>query len=342
MANIKDVARKAGVSIATVSHVINGTRFVSKEATEKVHQAIMELNYSPNALANSLRTKKSKTIGLVIPIGHDENSNIFIMQIVLGIDSILREKGYSALLANSRDDLRYEKDAVKDLITRQIEGLIIAPALGDYSEMRELLNGREYIFVDRRPEGMDGEDVILSDSQAGSFEAVRKMIEYGHSKIGILCEPIGKYPNSDLRFLGYKKAMQEAGLEIKDSYIRGCEANLDAGYIQTKWLIENTEITALFAVSNTMGMGAVKYIQQSKKKIPDDISITVFDDCDWTAIYNPPLSTIRQDGYEMGKKSAQILLQRLDNQEYPKKEYKLPTQLIIRDSWKRIRNEPPD
>lgn len=336
MVNIKDVAGKAGVSISTVSHVINGTRFVSEEKKEKVQQAIKELNYAPNAVANSLRTKKSKTIGLVIPIGQDENSNIFIMQIVLGIDSVLRKNGYSTILANSKDNLKYEKDAVIDLLSRQIDGMIIAPVLGDHKDIRHLLSGRECVFVDRLPEGMEGEDVILSDGFSGSRDAVKGMFEAGHRKIGILCAPIGKYSNSDARLQGYYRAFEEFGIEINKDYVRECNASLEDGYKQTKWMMENTDITALFTVSNIMGMGVVKYMQKSKKSIPEDISITVFDDYDWSMIYNPPLTTVRQDAFGMGKKSAQILMQKLENPNYIKKEYKLPTKLIIRESWKNL------
>lgn len=337
MANIKDVAQNAGVSISTVSHVINGTRFVADETKEKVKRAIKELNYSPNAVANSLRTKKSKTIGLVMPIGHDENSNIFIMQVVLGIDTILRKKGYSTLLANSKDKVCYEKDAIRDLLARQIDGLIIAPALGDHREIGTLLEGRECVFVDRIPEGIENGDVILSDAFTGSRDAIKGMINYGHHKIGILCAKIGVYANSDSRLKGYYKALEENNIEVNKDYIRECSASLEDGYKQTKWLMENTDITALFIVSNIMGMGTVKYIQKSGKTIPDDLSITVFDDYDWTMIYNPPLCTVRQDAYEMGKRSAQILLRRLEEEkEYAKKEYYLPTRVIVRESWKKV------
>lgn len=334
MANIKDVAEKAGVSISTVSHVINCTRFVAEETKDRVQQAIRELSYSPNAVANSLRTKKSKTIGLVIPIGQDENSNIFIMQVVLGIDSVFRKKGYSTILVNSKDNIRYEKDAVRDLLSRQIDGMIIAPAFGDHTEIKKLLTGREYVFVDRTPEGIAGEDIILSDAFTGSRDAVRDMVAAGHRKIGILCAPVGKYANSDVRLNGYHKVLEEAGITSNPEYIRECTADVEDGFRQTKWLMEHTDITALFAVSNIMGMGAVKYMQKSKQLIPDDLSITVFDDYDWSMIYNPPLTTVRQDAYGMGKKSAQVLLQRLENPAYPKREYFLPTRLIVRESLK--------
>lgn len=313
MSNIKDVAKAAGVSISTVSHVINGTRFVSEETTKRVKDAIEELNYTPNVVANSLRTKKSKVVGVIVPIGIDECSNIFIVQVVLGIDSVLRPKGYSTLLTNSEDDLKTEEEGIRELLGRQIDGFIIAPVLGDHTSVKSLLADTSYVFVDRVPEGLSKENIVISDSENGRYQAVKEMIRYGHKKIGILNAPIGKFPNSDERFSGYRRALEESGMEINKDYVRECDATVKDGYEQMEWLVKNTDITAVFSVSNIMGMGAVKYLGDHHLRIPDDMSITIFDDYNWTSVYRPPLTTIRQDGFELGRKSAQILLHQMES-----------------------------
>lgn len=336
MANMKDVAVRANVSVSTVSHVINGTRFVSQDAKEKVEEAMDALGYIPNVVAHSLRTKKTKTVGLVVPIGSDENSNIFIMQIVLGIDSILRQKGYFTLLTNTRDDFSREVEEIRHMLTRQIDGLIIAPSVGDHSFLPQIAADKEYVFVDRIPNGLSCSNYVVSDSFGGTYEAITGMIGCGHKKIAVLCANIGKYPNSDERLSGYKKALLDNGINPKDEYICECISTVEDGYEKAKWLTEHTDATAIFAVSNFLGMGAVKYLKEAEISIPGDISLTIFDDYTWTDIYNPSITTIRQDAYRLGSECAMLLLDKLEAKEPRCCEIRLPTEVIIRKSWKQI------
>lgn len=339
LANMKDVALRAHVSVSTVSHVINGTRFVSEDVQQRVRDAMDAVGYIPNVVAHSLRTKKTNTIGLVIPIGNDENSNIFIMQVVLGIDSVLKDQGYCALLANTKDELQREIEEIRLMITRQIDGLILIPSVGSHDFLPDLLKEKKFVFVDRIPKGFEDNDYVVCDSFGGSYEAVDRMIKRGYSKIGILCDYIGKYRNSDERLLGAKKAYQDNGLELKTEYICECTSNIEEAQEKTQWLLENTDVTAILAVSNIMGMGAVKYLKEVNIKIPEEISLTIFDDYNWTSIHTPTITTIRQDAFEMGRQSAQLLLDKLKFKEtegdvWKPKGIRLPTELIIRESWK--------
>lgn len=339
MANMKDVAAKANVSVSTVSHVINGTRFVSEEVKNRVREAMDATGYIPNVVAHSLRTKRTNTIGLVIPIGNDENSNIFIMQIVLGIDSVLRERGYCTLLANTKDELSREKEEIRHLITRQIDGMIIIPSSGHHGFIPELLKDKQYVFVDRIPEGLSRQDYVVSDSFGGSYDAVSRMIDRGHTRIGILCAEIGGYRNSDERLKGFKKALADHNLEVRPEYICECDASIQDAWEKSKKLVENTDVTALFIVNNVMGMGVVKYLKEAGIRIPDDISLTIFDDYAWTDIYTPSITTIRQEAFEMGRQGAELLLEKLmfkeqDDNMWSPREILLPTQLIMRESWK--------
>ncbi|HJB01196.1 MAG TPA: LacI family transcriptional regulator [Candidatus Mediterraneibacter merdavium] len=338
MANMKDVAKRAQVSVSTVSHVINGTRFVSEEVQRRVKDAMDAVGYIPNVVAHSLRTKKTNTIGLVIPIGNDENSNIFIMQVVLGIDSVLRDRGYCALLANTKDELQREIEEIRRMITRQIDGLILIPSVGAHDFIPELLKEKKYVFVDRIPQGFEDRDYVVSDSFGGSYEAVDELIKRGHSKIGILCDIFGKYRNSDERLLGAQKAYQDHGIEWKPEYICECASNMEEAQEKTKWLLNHTDVTAILAVSNIMGMGVVKYLKEADIRIPEDISLTIFDDYAWTSIHTPTITTIRQDAFEMGRQSAKLLLEKLEFKEegqiWKPRGIRLPTSLIIRESWK--------
>lgn len=335
MANMKDVAVKANVSVSTVSHVINKTRFVSPEVQERVHHAMDDLGYIPNVMAHSLRTKKSNTIGIVVPINLDENSNIFIMQIVLGIDEVLRESGYFTLLANTMDELPREIEEIRSMLTRQIDGMIIIPSRGDQGIVPQLLKNKEYVFVDRLPQGLAGEDCVLCDSFGASYDAVGKMIKHGHKKLGVLCAELGRFSNSDERVEGYKKALQDNGIKINPDYICGCASDEEEAQRKTKWLVEKTDVTGIFITANKMGIGAMRYLQQAKVKIPDEISLTVFDDYAWNQICSPAITAIRQDAYELGVQSARLLLQKLngENETGTSHEIRLPAQLIIRESW---------
>lgn len=339
LANMKDVAAKANVSVSTVSHVINGTRFVSEEVKKRVKEAMDATGYIPNVVAHSLRTKRTKTIGLVIPIGNDENSNIFIMQIVLGIDSVLREQGYCTLLANTKDELSREKEEIKHLLTRQIDGMIIIPSSGNHGFVPELLKDKQYVFVDRIPEGLMNQDYVVSDSFGGSYDAVSGMIKRGYTKIGILCARIGGYRNSDERLRGFRKAFEDNNLEVHKEYVCECEANIKDAWEKAQRLVEHTDITAIFVVNNVMGMGVVKYLKEAGIRIPDDISLTIFDDYAWTDIYTPSITTIRQEAFEMGREGAKLLLAKLMFKEqegniWNPKKVLLPTQVMMRESWK--------
>jgi Transcriptional regulators len=341
MANIFDVAKRAGVSIATVSHVINQTRFVTEETKAKVRSAMEELEYIPNISALSLRTQKTKTVGLLIPILKDEANCIFFMQVALGVESVLKAKGYFTFLSNTNDTLEREIEEIKNFNTRQIDGLIVAPAIGNHQFIDDLIKNYNVVFVDRKPIGLKNRDCVISDTMTGSYDAIKKTIELGHRKIGIMCGELGKMSNADERYEGYKKALLEYGIPIEPDLIIEGESSLEAGYEMSKRLLSKKSITSLFITSNIMAMGAMKYIQKQKIRVPEDLSITVFDDYNWTQTYNPALTVIRQHAHELGKKSAEIMLKRMDDQTKPQKckEYRLPVDVVVRESWAPARKE---
>lgn len=337
MSNIKDVAKMANVSISTVSHVINGTRFVVEETEKKVRHAMETLNYIPNAAAFSLRTKKSKTIGVVIPITQDETSNVFFMRAMQGIEAMLKEKGYFLVLSNSKEEIHCEEQGIRNLLNRQVDGFIIAGARGDHSFIRELLAGKEYVFIDRIPEGITDFDCVVSDGKRGSCEAVKYLVELGHEKIGVLCDIIGEYPNSDLRYLGYRQALEECGIPFRKEYVRECCSSIESGFEGTRQIMSETDITALYVVSNVNAMGAVQYFREAGIQIPKDISLIVYDDYDWARIFTPPITVVRQEAFEMGRKSARLLIDRMNKKEEEEKKeiIQLETQLIKRNSCRR-------
>lgn len=326
---IRDVAKKANVSVATVSHVINNSKYVSEDLRMKVLQAMKELNYVPNSVAKRLRSKKSNIIGLIVPMLPDDTSSFFFISVAQGIENTLKKYGYSLLLSNSYEQLEREKELIKLFNTQMIDGLIIAPTKDEHSFMHEMIgNNYPIVFIDRIPKGFSS-DCVLSDNFKGSYEAVYTLIKKGHKKIGFISGPLG-ITTSDERIEGYKRAIIDNNLEVVYSLIKIGEANFNNGYEFAKELVEKEGVTALFVANNVMANGTVKYLYDSNIKVPEQIAIIGYDDYQWTSVTNPPLSVVKQYPYEMGVKAAEVLLNRINRKSTKYGEYRLPTELIVR------------
>lgn len=333
MATSKDVAKLANVSTATVSHVINGTRYVSEEVKNRVKAAMEELDYIPNLAASALKTKKTKTVGLLIPINADESSNIFFMQIALGIDEVLKKRGYFTFLSNTHDSVEQEINEFQNMKNRQIDGLIIAPNPVDSSPLGEVIDGIDTVFIDRIPAGLENQDCVISDAVTGSKEAVLDMISNGHRQIGLISGIVGNQSTADSRYKGYREALKEAGISYQKEWVQFGNSTVADGYKITKTLMENHKVTAIFVTSNIMGVGAVQYFNEHKIRIGKDIEITLFDDYEWIKSVPGTMKVIRQEACEMGKKAAEILVRRMNEKQKTKKKkiHKLPLHLIEKE-----------
>jgi LacI family transcriptional regulator len=333
MTTIRKVAQHAQVSIATVSHVINDTRFVAEDTKARVLKVMEELNYVPNSAARSLRSQKTKTIGLLIPILTDETSNVFFMRVARGVEYILKQSGYHVMLCNTNESLEYEIEQIKYLNSRQIDGLIIAPPPEEQSRINEVIHEQyPVVFVDRKPRGVAG-DFVLSDGFKGSYEAVNMLIEKGHRRIGILSGLLTLSPGED-RLAGYSKALIDKGISLDQSLILIGESSFSSGYEMTQRLLtEQSGVTAIFIASNAISMGAIGYIQDAGIKVPEELAIIGFDNYDWSAVSNPPLSVINQLSYELGVKAAEVLMKKIQSPSKRYREYRLPTEVIVRKSF---------
>lgn len=331
-AGIKQVADLAGVSTATVSHVINNTRFVSEDTKIKVFHAMEELDYRPNSIARSLRSQKSNTIGLIVPILPSDTSNFFFMSVAQGIQHTLKNHGYHLLLSNnSREQVEDEQEQIKLFNSKWIDGLIIAPIADDVSYLKNIV-GTDYpvLFIDRKTVGFQG-DCVLADSFGGSYKAVQTLLERGHRNIGLITGELG-ITTSNERFEGYKKALSDYGVPFDPSLVKASVSSFEGGYECAKELFADKAITALFVANNVLTMGAMKYLQEHRIKIPDDIAVIGFDDYDWTQITVPPLTVIRQPAYDLGVKAAEVMIKRISDPDMQHKEYRLPTTLVMRES----------
>lgn len=327
MASMKDVAQKAGVSKATVSHVINGTRFVSEKTKSKVRKAMDDLNYHPNFAARSLRSQQSRIIGFLVP----DVTNYFFINLVKGIEGILRENGYHLLVSNSDDNLETEKWQLKVFNGQMIDGLIMASTAHDHSFLDEYIN-YPVIFIDRKPNGYNKGDCILVKNEEGTYQAIKALIDKGHKRIGFISGLPGLTTTVE-RIDGYKKALTDNGMKIDEKLIQSGDSRLESGFDLTGKLLKNTDITVLFVANNMMMEGTMKYIKEKKVKIPEDIAIMAFDDKQWFSFTNPSVSAVKQPSSQIGKRAAKLLLQRIKGEEKGDyREERFETEVIIRES----------
>jgi len=326
--SMKDVAQKAGVSTATVSHVINKTRFVRVETKKKVLDAMKELDYYLNSAARNLRSRKSNIVGLLVP----DISNFFFTSIARGVESTLKKNGYNLIFSNSNENLESEIEQIKIFNTHLVDGLIMAPVPGDHTFLNKLLNG-DYpvVFIDRKPKGYHG-DCVLGDNIKGTYDAIIMLIKKGHSRIGIITGLPG-LTTTEERLIAYKMALSDYKLKIDEDLIKVGYSQFWGGYKLTKELLEHTDITALFVTNNLMTVGAITYLKEKRVAIPGDIAIIGFDDYRWAPIIEPPLSMVRQPAYDIGEKASKLLIEKIKKEEISVyKEYRLPIRLVIRDS----------
>lgn len=333
--NMKDVAEEAGVSITTVSHVINNTRKVSEETKQKVIKAMNKLNYQPNYVARSLRSKKSNIIGLLI----SNISNFFFTGVAKKVENILNQKGYNLIFGDSDENLEKEIKQINYFNGQMIDGLIMAPTDYHYDYYNKHFKNSNYpvVIFDCKPKNYKG-DAVLVDNVQGSYKAVERLIQKGHKKIGLIAGGL-HLTTSRERIQGYKKALTDHGIDINNSYTKIGDCTSDEnGYRLTKEIIEKTDVTALFVINDLMTIGTMKFLKEKNIKIPEQISIIGFDDFKWPSITNPPLSVVKQPVTKIGEKVSELILKRIEennndtNNASKKRILRLKTQLIIRES----------
>lgn len=324
--SIKKVANKSGVSTATVSHVINGTRFVKEETKQRVIQAMDELDYVPNHSARSLRSRKTTTIGLIIP----DISNYFFTSVVKGIETVLQKNGYHLIVSNSNEDINTEIEQLKLFNSQMVQGVIIASSATDYSQLEPYIKKKiPIVFIDREPNG-NPHDFVSVDNKEGANNAVKYLQKIGHKRIGIITG-IAALSSSQERLEGYKEAMLEKGLSLNDNLIKSGNSKFNSGFNLARELYEE-DVTALFIANNLMTIGAVTFFKEQEINIPEEIALIGFDDYEWAIITDPPLSTIKQPSNEIGKKAAEILLRKINGTNTKNVKYRFPTDIIIRES----------
>lgn len=328
---IKDIAKKAGVSITTVSRVMNDKLGgISQETRERILKIVDEMNYQPNALARSLVTKQSLTLGLVLP----NISNPFFPEMVRGVEDLASQHGYSVFLCNTDDDEEKEKHYIQLLKEKYVDGIIFS-SNNRYSEKHyEILQKANipFVLIDRGEEdGNSPYNGVFIDNEKGAYLATKHLIEYGHKGIACLTGP-KQVGTAKRRIRGYQKAMMEANLPI---HLINGDFRMKDAYIATKKLLPSEEITAIFASNDLMACGIYQAAYELGIKIPEDLSVVGFDDIQLVEALTPKLTTIRQSSYTLGKTAAEMIIQELKEKKIAKQVVILDPALVIRQSTKR-------
>lgn len=328
MANIKDVALRAGVSVSTVSHVVNGTRFVSKEARESVEDAVRVLGYVPSAVARSLKSNNTRTFGMVIP----NNSNPYFAEIIQGVEERCYAAGYNVIICNSNDDPERQASYIRVLAEKRVDGLILVAA-GSDEIVRATIGELKIplVLLDREVAELDY-DLVEVDHVAGGLIATRHLLELGHPRVACISGPSGLSPSSQ-RNAGWKQALADAGVERFDSdLVRGDFTPL-GGYLAMQELLKCTPApSAVFVCNDLMAIGALAAAREAGVCVPGQLSIVGFDDIDLAAYSAPPLSTVVQPKLTIGTLAAELLLERVEEHRDSQRHIVLAPELKIRAS----------
>ena len=332
MTTLKDVAQKAGVSVSTVSRVINEEPLVKDRTREVVEAAIDELGYMPNRVAQRLRSiiAKNKLIGLVVP----DIQNPFYVDVVRGVEEAAYRQNFAVMIGNFDQTEEKEKIFLEILQSESIDGLIVAPSRGRDIHIRKVIeNGYPVVCIDRGLVGIDV-DVVKVNNEEGAAGAIDYLIGLGHTRIAhITGHP--SIPTTRERVAGYEAAMAGRGIEIDPDLVRNSDSSYQSGADLMQELLDlEAPPTAVFTANNLLTLGALKTIHEAGLDIPNDISIVGFDDMYWSVSLNPPLTAVRQSGYDIGSRAADLLLQKIAHPNRATSSVVLDTELMVRQSCK--------
>lgn len=330
MITIQDVARRACVSVATVSRVINGREYVREALRQRVERAVAELGYEPNLLARNWRTQTTRTLAAVIAsiaIPHEAWTLHAAEQVALAHD-------YSMILCDTSRNAEVERRYLRMLRLRRIDGVLINTIGQCEAEIRALTERGVPVVMLNRPLGDYGPlvDAVVVDSHRGTMDAVQHLIRVGHRRIGLICGPIGEFHGRE-RLRGYIDALQAHGLPCDKDLIRfGNYDDRLAAAAMEEFIHLPSPPTAVFAAGYTMARMAMSVLRAHGLRIPSDMALALFDDVIWSEFVDPPLTLVANPAHELGRIAMDLLLARLADRERPPQEVRLAPRLIVRRS----------
>jgi len=329
LSTMKDVARLAGVSTSTVSHVINNNRFVSDGVREKVEQAIRHLNYAPSALARSLKINQTHTIGMLLTT----SSNPFYAEVVRGVEESCYQRGYSLILCNTAGDEERMNRSLETLMQKRVDGLLMM-CTESHLPSADILNRYPSIptvMMDWAPFEGRG-DIIQDNALLGGELATQHLIDCGYTRIACIAGPQDKTP-ARMRLEGYRNAMTKSGLEILPGYVVNGDFEFQGGYNgMVELLALETPPEAVFTSNDAMAVGVYHALYQAGMGIPQQMAVMGYDDIELARYLTPPLSTIHQPKDALGELAIDTLIHRLSDPDASQQTLVLTPELVVRGS----------
>lgn len=336
-ASIKDVAREAGVSIATVSRVLNNVDVVNEDTKKKVQDAIKKLNYRPNIVARSLKTQRTKTVGILVP----DISNQFYPEVVRGAEDVANIYQYNIILCNSDSDMDKEKEYIRVMKEKMVDGMLYMSSSLD-KEILALIDEVELktVLVETKIAGGKLPSVTIDNKKAG-FDATEFLLKNGNKKVAYIGLKKDRNNAVARRYNGYEKALKDHGFEVdpKLIYFGGMKAS--DGYNGINVILENAEIDAVFCASDEIAMGAINALRDKGLRCPEDVDVMGFNDIYAASIFYPKITTVAQPMYDMGSAGMRLLIKSISNKPLEENEsayqFELNYHIVERDSVKKGR-----
>ena len=329
MATIKEVAKKARVSVGTVSNVLCGTVPVSEKLRERVQNVIRELDYHPNHVARSLKIKQTKMLGMVV----SDITNPFFPQMVRGAEDAAWKHSYVLLTLNSDDRVERERQVLSALRARRVDGILLVASAAD-NDVSHILgtvdSGIPVVLVDRQVGGVNL-DSITADNLAGSQMAVEHLISSGHRRIGMLTGKLHLQIARD-RYQGYRKALAGAGIPFDEALLRDGVFRAEGGYHAALSLLREERPEAVFTANAMMALGFLKAAAECGLRCPDDVALATFDDTTFSEAVRPQLTSVAQPAYDLGYQAVELLIHRIVEPGCDVTNIVLPTELRVRES----------
>ncbi len=326
---MKDIAERANVSVVTVSRALNNKDDISSETKDRVLKIARELDYTGNDVARSLITRKTGIIGVIVPNAADS----FYASVIQGINDRSFQKEYSIILCSTKENTDKELEYITLLRKKRVEGLLIYPLQQDsrYIDVLKTID-IPFVMMNRHSEALNS-SYVINDNVAGTYEAVRYLLQQGHAKITYICAKPEASSGRE-RIEGCRKAMNERRLQSQSLHVLYCEETITSCYNVVKSEIRSgLDSTVLFVYDDKLALGAMRAIYEEGLRIPEDIAIVGYDDIETAAFYHPPLTTVRQPAREIGEIATDILMKNLSSDDnWGKRHVVLKPELIIRES----------
>jgi LacI family transcriptional regulator len=327
-ASISDVARESGVSIFTVSAVINNKSHVGKNLRQRVEDAIQKLHYRPNLIARSLIKQKTQTIGMIVP----DIANPFFPMVVRGAEDAAQKQGYNLLLCNSDDNLEKEESAVELLLSKRVDGILLTKAAGDFKpSMRQMIADFDVPFVlVMRTYPQLTKDAVISDDYQGAYEAVCHLARSGRRRIALVSGPL-KISNAKERWRGFRDALEANKLPYDPDLVVEGDYRIESGFRAGHSLLSRRP-DGIYVANHLMTVGLLKAVDEMGLKCPEDFGLVSFDDDPWLGVFRPRLTTVELPKHQLGSEAAELLIQRIGGDHGKPVLKKLLPELRIRES----------